>query len=110
MQIYGIPRFASSDEFLRSVASKRGKLKKGGVIDIQAAARLVLGDWNGGRIPFYTLPPSRGNEEHSKAEVVNAFGSEFNVDAVRGTAPGNEKAKHCAKHTALTDYMLRFWM
>lgn len=83
MQIYGLPRFDGTDEFLRGVAAKRGKLKKGGIIDVQAAARLVLGDWNGGRIPFFTLPPSRGNEEHAKAEVVASFGAQFNVDAVR---------------------------
>lgn len=83
MQIYGLPRFSGADEFLRGVAAKRGKLKKGGVIDVQAAARLVLGDWNGGRIPFFTLPPSRGNEEHARAEVVQSFAADFNVDAVR---------------------------
>ncbi len=82
MGIYGIARFAGADEFLRLVAAKRGKLKKGGVADSLAAARIVLGDWNAGRIPFFTLPPARPNAEHATAEVVTAFGADFDVTAM----------------------------
>lgn len=48
MGIYKIARFDGVDEFLRSVAFARGKLKKGGVADPEAAARVVLMDWNQG--------------------------------------------------------------
>jgi nuclear GTP-binding protein len=86
MAIYGIPRFAGADEFLRHVAAKRGKLRRGGVPDAPAAARIVLGDWNSGRIPFFTLPPVRENAVHDSASVVSAFGADFDVTAVRGAA------------------------
>ena len=56
-KIYTVPMFQDVDGFLASVASSRGKLGKGGVPDRTAAAKLVLDDWNSGRIPFYTLPP-----------------------------------------------------
>jgi nuclear GTP-binding protein len=36
------------------VARKTGKLWKGGVPNIEAAARIVLKDWNNGKIPYYT--------------------------------------------------------
>lgn len=39
------------------VAHKRGKLKRGGVPDLDATARVVLHDWNDGRIPFFTRAP-----------------------------------------------------
>ncbi|GJP33316.1 hypothetical protein CLOM_g17862 [Closterium sp. NIES-68] len=77
------------DSFLRQVAQKRGRLKKGGVPDTLAAARIVLREWNEGRIPYYTLPPSpaseavAGAEEHEEgAALVGVWGSEFGVQEV----------------------------
>lgn len=46
--LYKIPSFESVDDFLQKVATVRGKLKKGGIVDVDAAARIVLHDWNGG--------------------------------------------------------------
>ena len=57
MAVYAIPSFADAQHFLRLVATRRGKLGRGGVADTAAAARAVLQDWNAGRIPFYVLPP-----------------------------------------------------
>ena len=57
MELYEIASFSSVSEFLLRVAHKRGKLKKGGVPDTEMAARLVLRDWNDGKIPFYTRAP-----------------------------------------------------
>lgn len=47
--IYKIPGFQSVDEFLQNVATVRGKLKKGGIVDVEAAARIILHDWNEGQ-------------------------------------------------------------
>lgn len=46
--LYKIPTFDSVDNFLSRVADVRGKLKKGGLLDTNAAARIVLRDWNEG--------------------------------------------------------------
>jgi nuclear GTP-binding protein len=47
----------------------------------QAAARIVLQDWNEGRIPYYTVPPTeRPNQEFDSAEIVTAWASEFDAD------------------------------
>lgn len=51
MSIYKVPQFSNEDEFLLNVATVRGKLKKGGVGDSVAAARMVLHDWNEGPFP-----------------------------------------------------------
>lgn len=48
MSLYKLPSFNSVDDFLQKVATIRGKLKKGGIVDIEAAARIVLHDWNEG--------------------------------------------------------------
>lgn len=48
ISLYKLPNFDSVDDFLQKVASVRGKLKKGGIVDVEAAARIVLHDWNEG--------------------------------------------------------------
>ncbi|GAV70681.1 MMR_HSR1 domain-containing protein/GN3L_Grn1 domain-containing protein [Cephalotus follicularis] len=80
--IYKLPSFDSVDDFLQRVATVRGKLKKGGVMDVEAAARIVLHDWNEGKIPYYTMPPTRNQGEPSEAKIVSELGKEFNIDEV----------------------------
>jgi len=47
----------------------------------QAAARIVLQDWNEGRIPYYTLPPKeRPNQQFESAEIVTGWATEFDAD------------------------------
>ncbi|KAI0523303.1 hypothetical protein KFK09_005698 [Dendrobium nobile] len=82
MSLYNISSFSSIDEFLQKVATSRGKLKKGGIVDPEAAARIVLHDWNEGKIPYYTLPPSRNQEGILDSAIVSELGKEFNVDEV----------------------------
>jgi len=91
MELYTIPRFEGVDDFLRAVATRRGKLKRGGVPDSLAAARMVLTDWNGGRIPFCTLPPAR-DSAHDAAAVVPAFSADFDVAAINSAVIGVEAA------------------
>ncbi|CAN4098074.1 unnamed protein product [Withania somnifera] len=83
--IYKVPCFDSVDDFLQKVATVRGRLKKGGIVDIDAAARIVLHDWNEGKIPYYTMPPSRNEGEQSEVKIVSELGKDFNVDEVYGS-------------------------
>ncbi|KAL0435495.1 UNVERIFIED_CONTAM: Guanine nucleotide-binding protein-like NSN1, partial [Sesamum radiatum] len=82
--LYKIPSFDSVDDFLIKVATVRGKLKKGGIVDVDAAARIVLHDWNEGKIPYFTMPPTRNAEEPSEAKIVTELGKEFDVNEVYG--------------------------
>ncbi|KAF3796313.1 Guanine nucleotide-binding protein-like [Nymphaea thermarum] len=84
MAVYKLPSFSSVDEFLQKVASLRGKLKKGGVLDMEAAAKIVLRDWNEGKIPYYTFPPVRNQGEKLESAIVSELGKEFNVDEIYG--------------------------
>ncbi|CAI8601969.1 unnamed protein product [Vicia faba] len=79
--LYKIPSFESVDDFLQIVATVRGKLKKGGIVDIDSAARIVLHDWNEGKIPYYTMPPV-SEAEPSEAKIVPEFSKDFNIDEV----------------------------
>lgn len=55
--VFNTPAFSDSTSFLRHVAEARGKIRKGGAPDLDAAARAVLQDVRSGKVPFYTLPP-----------------------------------------------------
>lgn len=81
VSLYKLPNFDSVDDFLQKVATVRGRLKKGGIVDVEAAARIILHDWNEGKIPYYTLPPSR-NQEVFEASIVSELGKVFNVEEV----------------------------
>lgn len=56
VMLYKVPSFDSVDDFLQKVATVRGKLKKGGIVDIDAAARIVLHDWNEGMCYQHLFP------------------------------------------------------
>ena len=84
MLMYTLPRFSTPQEFLVALAQKRGKLKKGGVPDIIASARVVLEDWNSGKIPFYSLPPQDSSTLSDTPAFVNTWSQEFNLSDVVG--------------------------
>lgn len=82
MRTYNIPVFKDADEFIHHVAASRGKLRKGGTVDAEAAARIVLQDWNDGKIQYYTMPPQRHAEVEGTTALVADWGADFNPDEV----------------------------
>lgn len=54
---YKIMEWSSSKDFLEQLAKKSGKLLKGGDPDITVTSRMVLNDWQRGKLPFYVAPP-----------------------------------------------------
>ena len=83
MEFYCIPEFADVHEFLSHVARRHGRLRKGGVPDVDAAARVVLHDWNGGKISFYTHPPDPATSAHHvSAEIVSEWSAAFDLKSL----------------------------
>ncbi|KAI9489739.1 P-loop containing nucleoside triphosphate hydrolase protein [Zychaea mexicana] len=83
MMMYDVGYFNNAHEFLVLLAQQRGKLKKGGVSDIHLVARAVLQDWNGGKIPFYTLPPANKPSHDLGSAIVSSWGQEINIDQLQ---------------------------
>eukprot|EP00210_Caulerpa_lentillifera_P005434 g5196.t1 len=54
---YQIKSWSDAEDFLDQMAKRSGKLLKGGDPDYKTVARMVLNDWQRGKIPFFTLPP-----------------------------------------------------
>ncbi|KAK2188704.1 hypothetical protein NP493_124g01011 [Ridgeia piscesae] len=78
---YNIANYSDVNEFLALLARRQGRLKKHGVPDVNRAAKMMLQDWNLGRITFYTEPPEEHTAcSHLSAEIVTQLGKEFNID------------------------------
>ncbi|GES96429.1 guanine nucleotide-binding protein-like 3 homolog [Rhizophagus clarus] len=83
MTKYNVPRFRDVNEFLLHLANKKGKLKHGGIPDIDSAAKIVLQDWNSGKIPYYTIPPVIDkNNAILDSTIVSTWSKEFNLNEV----------------------------
>ncbi|TPX65462.1 hypothetical protein SpCBS45565_g05124 [Spizellomyces sp. 'palustris'] len=84
MRIYNVPLFPDTREFLIHIARQRGKLRKGGIPDLENAARSILQDWNSGRIPFYTVPPTAGLPvaSHVSSAIVESWSREFELPEI----------------------------
>ncbi|KAJ1732132.1 nuclear GTP-binding protein nug1 [Coemansia biformis] len=97
--LYNVPAFVDTRDFLLRLARQRGMLKRQGIADLVGAARIVLGDWNNGKIPYYTLPPGMTQDTASgktaagdaaaahgagRATVVSEWAKEFDIDSLLG--------------------------
>jgi len=76
---YNLGNFKDCSEFLALLATQMGKLKRGGIPDREKAARIILGDWNAGKIKYFTHPPEVP-ESSIQSEIVAQFAAEFNLD------------------------------
>ncbi|KAK9809575.1 hypothetical protein WJX73_003704 [Symbiochloris irregularis] len=54
---YKVKQWEDATDFLTQVARASGKLARGGEPDTNTAARMVLLDWQRGKLPFFHLPP-----------------------------------------------------
>jgi nuclear GTP-binding protein len=53
---YKIADFKDAKGFLLNVAKSRGKYIKGGIPNLEEAARIVIGDWSHGKLKYYSIP------------------------------------------------------
>jgi len=102
---YGIPNFKDTTEFLTLMAQKMGRLKKGGIPDVEKAAFKVVEDWNTGKIRYYTQPPEEHSlSHHLTAEIVTEMSSAFDlsqVDALQTLTLDKLKGPDAAKDLVL---------
>lgn len=48
--------WTDAEDFLSKIALMAGRLLKGGEPDLSTVAKMVLNDFQRGKLPFYTLP------------------------------------------------------
>ena len=79
--------YRDTTEFLHLLSLSAGRLKKGGIPDAMAAARIVINDWNCGNIRYFTHPPEKAEDDEvgqveAGAAIVAEFSKEFDLDAL----------------------------
>lgn len=83
-RLYALDESAITDSsttstLLLAIAKRLGKLKKGGVPDLESTARHLLNDWNCGKIPYFTPAPTERPHLMTGAEVVTGFAPRFDL-------------------------------
>jgi len=56
-ELYQIGEWVDLEDFLTQIANRTGKLRKGAEPDLKAVSKMVLMDWQRGKIPYFALPP-----------------------------------------------------
>eukprot|EP00057_Strongylocentrotus_purpuratus_P009246 XP_011663720.1 PREDICTED: nucleolar GTP-binding protein 2 isoform X1 [Strongylocentrotus purpuratus] len=64
---YRVSEWVDYIDFLEKLAQRTGKLNKGGEPDVSTVAKMVLNDWQRGKIPFFVKPPNC--EQDSREDV-----------------------------------------
>jgi len=83
MEKYMVPTYSSTTEFLQHLARRLGRLRKGGIPDCEGAARIILQDWNCGKISYYAQPPATHTlPAHLASSVVAKWSKEFDLDTL----------------------------
>lgn len=82
LSVYKVESYSDANDFLSQLARIRGKLLKGGVEDIKGMARIVLDDWNHGRIKYFTIPPSIDDAVVTGTYLVTNDGTEYQIGKV----------------------------
>ncbi|XP_075029991.1 nucleolar GTP-binding protein 2 isoform X2 [Calonectris borealis] len=75
---YKIDSWKDTEDFLEKLASRTGKLLKGGEPDMQTVSKMVLNDWQRGRIPFFVKPPNAETGPQPPALEVTMTSSQDN--------------------------------
>ncbi|XP_061870480.1 nucleolar GTP-binding protein 2 isoform X2 [Colius striatus] len=75
---YKIDSWQDTEDFLEKLAARTGKLLKGGEPDLQTVSKMVLNDWQRGRIPFFVKPPNAEAGPQPPAQEVALTSSQDN--------------------------------
>ena len=85
-KIYSVPAYRDVQDFLVSLARLKGRIKKGGRVDIESTARIVIQDWNSGKISYYSPPPSvPKSQTKSTSVIVQQWSEEFKLDDLKSS-------------------------
>jgi nuclear GTP-binding protein len=116
--VYEVGTFKDAIDFVHQVGIRRGRVRQGGLVDEDETARIILKDWNDGKIGYYTLPPTsqfcfgtsggRGNadqEVSTERTVLTTLTDGMSMDTLptfhlRGAEPigSRKRAKYYDEH------------
>lgn len=89
--VYQVGSFTSASEFVRSVGIRRGRVRHGGVVDDDETCRIILRDWNDGRIGYFTIPPVVNSFFGAKKSLVVSEAEAYADDMASGEVPDAQR-------------------
>lgn len=69
VKTYQVDDWDTPEGFLESLGKRTGKLLKGGEPDCNAVAKMVLNDWQRGKIPYFVPPPGHDSSQFEKMKT-----------------------------------------
>ncbi|RMX49486.1 hypothetical protein pdam_00023599 [Pocillopora damicornis] len=63
---YKVSSWNDPTDFLEQVAQRTGKLLKGGEADVNTVAKMILNDFQRGKLPYFVAPPNKEGESNSE--------------------------------------------
>lgn len=104
---YKIDNWTDHTHFLEQMAQKSGKLLKGGDPDIQSVAKMVLNDWQRGKLPFY-VPPEEFEIPKSKlnavAEALIKTDDAIEAETTKSSSSATDKIKSVKDLQQIQDF------
>ncbi|CUM50718.1 unnamed protein product [Debaryomyces tyrocola] len=105
---YLLPPLPSTDlnefskQFLIHIARTKGRLGKGGIPNLEAAAMSVLNDWRDGRIIGWTLPKA------SKSTSDGIDAADVNIDGPKSSMRGEKEPPKIEQTTVVSTWAKEF--
>jgi nuclear GTP-binding protein len=101
-QAYRVTKWTDATDFLEQLAKRMGKMLKGGEPDLNTAAKMVLQDWQRGKIPYFVNPPEHVIEElENDGSSDDESGSGSEEEEEEEERPSDEKLQQIAKDSLL---------
>ena len=69
VRTYGVAEWDDADDLLEKIARKAGKLLKKGEPDVNCVARMMLSDFQRGKLPWFVQPPDEKQPNDTEKEV-----------------------------------------
>ena len=74
-KIYRVSDWTDAEDFVGQCAKNYGKLLKGGEPDYKSTSKIILMDWQRGKIPYFVPPPKDANDgKEAEKEEKNVEG------------------------------------
>ena len=68
------------EKIIYLVGEKLKKYKKGGVVDLDKSARIIINDWNLGKLKYYSVPPGIDKNIYDQQLKNNEMMKKSNMD------------------------------
>ena len=96
--IYKLDHWNDHEDFLAKLAKRYGRLLKGGEPDISTMAKMILMDWQRGKIPYYSTPPNyvtnaKTRQEDESKEFFDRFDENEELEAEEREDEAEEEAE-----------------